>query len=83
MEPLNGTDEGAAINYREGCALGVQNKGGGGFKSSFTPPEKGWVGKTSFSQAEKGGGGGTNSYEVVLTWDTRVLSMWPLPPPRN
>ena len=55
-----------------------QNDRGGGGKSSFTPTKKGKGGE-GFSHAEGvcvwGGGGGTQSFGIVLNWELEVLAI--------
>ena len=61
---------GVVINYREGGY-----KAGGGQKSSFTPNKKG-AGVVKVSAMLKRGGG-TTSFEIVLTWELDVLArLW-------
>ena len=49
--------------YKTGRGVG----GGGGGQVKFYPYKKG--GRKRFSHAEGGWGGGTYSFEVVLTWE--------------
>ena len=59
---------GLVINYGEG-----DYKTANGGKGSFTRT-KGAGAETRFSRTE-GGGGGTESFEVVLSWELEVLAI--------
>ena len=71
-----GLHKGLVANYgeRRGGGVGLQNGRGGG-QVKFYPYTKGGGGQILLAMLKWGGGGCTQSFEGVLTWELKVLAI--------